>query len=213
VATGLLTPRQVWTGTAVALGLAAAGGAYLAWVAGWVIIAIGVAAIGATLAYTAGPWPFGYHGLGEVFVFGFFGIAAVVGSRYVHDSTAPLEAWLLAVPVGLLAAAILVANNVRDIDTDRVAGKRTLAVIIGRSATRVLFAVLVVGSLACIAVFGGLGVTPRPTLIALVASPLAVAPVRTVLREQAGPPLITALRATALLHLAVGVLLALGAAT
>lgn len=212
VASGLLTARQVWTGTGVTLGLAAAGGLYLAWVAGWVVIAIGVAAIGATLAYTGGPWPFGYHGLGELFVFGFFGITAVVGSRFVHDSTAPLEAWLLAIPVGFLAAAILVANNVRDIDTDRIAGKRTLAVIIGRPATRALFAALVVGSLVCIALFGGLGVTPRPTLVALIAVPLAVPPTRTVLREHTGPPLITALRATARLHLAVGVLLALGAA-
>ena len=86
-------------------------------------------------AYTGGPWPYGYHGLGEVFVFAFFGLAGVVGNRFVHDATLTQEAWLLAIPVGFLVTAILVANNVRDIDTDRTANKRTLAVILGRRRT------------------------------------------------------------------------------
>ncbi|MBI5156383.1 MAG: 1,4-dihydroxy-2-naphthoate octaprenyltransferase, partial [Acidimicrobiia bacterium] len=132
VASGLLTARRVWAATAVVLALAAAGGLYLAWISDWRLLVVGAAAIVATLTYTGGPWPYGYRGLGEVFVFGFFGLFAVVGSRFVHDATITAEAWLLAVPVGFLVTAILVANNVRDIDTDRTAGKRTLAVRLGR---------------------------------------------------------------------------------
>ncbi|HJN93901.1 MAG TPA: 1,4-dihydroxy-2-naphthoate octaprenyltransferase, partial [Dehalococcoidia bacterium] len=102
VATGLLTARQVWTGTAGVLTVAAGLGIYLAWISSWVIVAIGAASILAMLGYTGGPWPYGYRAFGELFVFVFFGLIAVVGSRYVHDTTAPLEAWLLAVPVGFL---------------------------------------------------------------------------------------------------------------
>jgi 1,4-dihydroxy-2-naphthoate polyprenyltransferase len=212
VASGLLTAGQVWAGTGLTLGLAAAGGIYLAWVAGWVVVAIGAAAIVATVAYTGGPWPYGYHALGEVFVFGFFGLAAVVGSRFVHDSSAPAESWLLALPVGFTVTAILVANNVRDIDTDRDAGKRTLAVTLGRRSTRALFIALIVASFAAVAAFGIAGLTPRPTLIALAAAPLAILPIRMVAREESGPRLITALKATALLHLALGALIGAGAA-
>lgn len=212
VAGGLLTAQQVWRGTALVLALAVGGGAYLAFRAGWVVVAIGVAAIGAALAYTGGPWPYGYRGLGEVFVFVFFGLAAVVGSRYVHDQTAPGAVWLLAIPVGFLVTAILVANNIRDIDTDPAAGKRTLAVLLGRTGTRVLHTALVVGAFGAIAVFAATGWIPGTAAIALAAAPLAVAPVRTVLRSTDGPGLIAALRGDARLHLAVGVLLAIGVA-
>jgi 1,4-dihydroxy-2-naphthoate octaprenyltransferase len=212
VAGGLLSARQVWLGTVAVVALACAGGAYLAWISDWQILAVGVAALLAMLAYSGGPWPYGYHGLGEVSVFAFFGLAGVVGSRFVHDSTAPASAWLLAVPVGFLVTAILVANNVRDIDTDRSSGKRTLAVVLGRPATRVLYATLVLGSFALIAAFAAFDLTPRLTLIALTALPLAVAPVRAVATQTAGPQLITALKANTRVHLAVGVLLAAGAA-
>ena len=212
VASGLLTPRQVWRGTAVVLGVATLAGGYLAWISGWPILAIGAAGIIAALAYSGGPRPYGYRGLGELFVFVFFGLAAVTGSRYVHDATVPVAAWLLAIPVGMLASAILVANNVRDVDTDAAVGKRTLAVRLGRSGTRVLYAALVVGALTTIAVFAVLRITPIATLLALAAAPLAVSPLRLVMRTVEGPPLIAALRATARLHLAVGVLLAIGAA-
>ena len=212
VASGLLTSHQVWVGTAVVLGLAVVGGAYLAWISGWPIIAVGVAAILALLAYTGGPWPYGYRGLGEVVVFIFFGVAAVVGSRYVHDATTTRAAWLLAIPVGFLVTAILVANNIRDIATDQAAGKRTLAVRLGRRNTRRLFAFLVFGAFAAILGYAVAGATPRWTLLALLALPLAVGPVRVIATTAAGPALIQALRATARLHFVVGALLALGAA-
>lgn len=212
VAGGLLTPRQVWAGTAVVVALAAAGGVYLAIISGWLIIVIGVAALVAAFAYTGGPWPYGYHGLGELSVFLFFGVAAVTGSRYVHDATIPADALALSVPVGLLAAAILVANNVRDIDTDRLAGKRTLAVMLGRDRTRGLFAALIGTAFVAVAAFAATGVTSPWTLLALAAVPLAVRPAAVVGTEVTGPPLIAALQATARLHLAVGVLLGLGAA-
>jgi 1,4-dihydroxy-2-naphthoate octaprenyltransferase len=202
----------VWIGTAVVLALGCAGGIYLAAISGWVVIAIGAAAIVALLAYTGGPWPYGYHGLGELFVFGFFGPAAVVGSRYVHDATIPADAWLLAIPVGLLVTAILVVNNVRDLETDRAAGKRTLAVLIGRAPTRVLFAVLVLGAFALIGGLAGLEVIDHGALIALTALPLAIGPIRAVATETAGEGLVAALKATARLHLVVGLLLAAGLA-
>lgn len=212
VSSGLLTARQVWTGTAVVLALAAAGGLYLAWISSWALLGVGLAAIVATLAYTGGPWPYGYRGLGEVFVFAFFGLAAVAGSRFVHDGHIPAYVWLLAIPVGFLVTAILVANNVRDIDTDRGIGKKTLAVHLGRGRTRILFAGLVYGAFALIAGFAAFDLTPRWTLLALAALPLAIAPVRIVTTHETGPELITALKATARVHLVVGVLLAIGLA-
>jgi 1,4-dihydroxy-2-naphthoate octaprenyltransferase len=212
VATGMLTARQVWIGTAVAVAVAAALGIYLAWISSWAIIAIGAASIVAMLGYTGGPMPYGYRGLGEVFVFVFFGLVAVVGSRYVHDATAPQEAWLLAVPVGFLVTAILVANNVRDIDTDRSAGKRTLAVRIGRPATRILFGGLVIGAFGLVAGYVAFGAVPAGSLIALAALPLAIRPVRSVASSTDGPVLVWALKATARLHALVGLLLGVGVA-
>jgi 1,4-dihydroxy-2-naphthoate polyprenyltransferase len=210
VATGLLTARQVWIGTALAIGIAAICGVYLAWISSWIIIAIGVASVIAMLSYTGGPWPYGYHGLGEAFVFIFFGVAAVVGSRFVHDATAPVDSWLLSVPVGFLVTAILVANNIRDIDTDRSTGKRTLAVALGRSGTRVLFTSLVVGAFVLIIGYAATESTASGTIIAIGAVPLAWRPIVTIWQATQGPPLIGALKATARLHLLVGVLLAVG---
>jgi len=210
VATGLLTARQVWTGTAAVLAVAAGFGAYLAWISSWIVIAIGAASILALLGYTGGPWPYGYRALGELFVFAFFGPVAVVGSRYVHDTTAPLEAWLLAVPVGFLATAILVANNVRDIDSDLASGKRTLAVLMGRRATRRLYGALIVAAFVLIAAFAAIGATRYGALVALVALPLAWLPIRNVSTRSDGPALIEALKANARLHGAVGALLAIG---
>ncbi len=212
VAAGLLSERTVWIGTGVAVAVAVSAGGYLIAIAGWVVAVIGLTSLLAMLGYVGGPKPYGYFGLGEVFVFLFFGLVATVGSRYVHDTIAPPDAWLLAVPVGLLVTAILVANNVRDIDTDRAAGKNTLAVFLGRRRTRALFAALVWGAFAAVLAFGGLGWTPRGTLIGLAAAPFAIPVIRTVYRATEGPPLIRALKGTARLHLAVGVLLAVGAA-
>ena len=129
---GLMPPRQVLLGVYVAFGVAVAAGAYLIAVAGWQLLLVGVASIAAGVLYTGGPRPYGYEGLGEVFVFLFFGVVAVAGSDFAQTDEWAWEAFVLAVPVGLLAAAILVVNNVRDLETDRRAGKRTLAVRLRR---------------------------------------------------------------------------------
>ncbi len=133
---GLVPPRQVLVATYVAFGLAVLAGAYLIATAGWELLLIGVASILAGVLYTGGPRPYGYEGLGEVFVFLFFGVVAVTGSYFAQVEQLAWEAFVLAVPVGLLASAILVVNNVRDLETDRRAGKRTLAVRLGRSRAR-----------------------------------------------------------------------------
>ncbi len=211
VASGLLTPRQMWTGVAMVFGLAIVGGIYLTFIAGWVILVIGAASLVAALGYTGGPFPYGYRALGEVFVFGFFGLVATVGSRYVHDMTAPAAAWLLAIPVGFLVTAILVANNVRDIDTDRATGKRTLAVVLGRAGTRVLFAVLMIGAPVVLAVCAATGWVPAWCALGLLITPLLPVPIRIVSRETTGPVLIGALKATARINALFGGLVALGA--
>ncbi len=131
---GLVPPQQVLVATYVSFGVAVLAGIYLIAVAGWQLLLVGAASIAAGVLYTGGPRPYGYEGLGELFVFLFFGIVAVAGSFFVQVEHLEWEAFALAVPVGLLASAILVVNNVRDIDTDRRAGKRTLAVRLGRRA-------------------------------------------------------------------------------
>src|ERR1700759_412670 len=136
---GLVPPRQVLIATYVSFGVAVLAGIYLVVVAGWQLLLVGGASILAGVLYTGGPRPYGYEGLGELFVFLFFGVVAVVGSYFVQRERLEWEAFALSVPVGLLAAAILVVNNVRDVDTDRRAGKRTLAVRLGRARTRVLY--------------------------------------------------------------------------
>ena len=132
VAAGWLTPRAMRRGLAVVIGLLLVVGAYLVSVAGPVLLVIGAASIASAIAYTGGPYPLGYHGLGDVFVLIFFGFVAVTGSVYVQSGSVPTLAWLSAVPVGCLATAILVVNNVRDVETDLVAGKRTLPARFGR---------------------------------------------------------------------------------
>ena len=211
VASGLLTSRQVWIATWVAFGVAALTGVYLAIISSWVILVIGVASVVAALTYVGGPSPYGYRGLGEVFVFVFFGVVATVASRFVHDSTAPLDAWLISIPIGFIVTAILVANNYRDIETDGATGKRTLAVIMGRHRTVQLFAALVYGSFVVIAVAAAAGPIPRWSLLALLAVPLGVPLVRTLGSTESGPELIGVLQGTARLHLVVAGLIALGA--
>jgi len=210
VATGLLSAEHMKRGIVIAFGLAAIAGVYLIWLAGWVILAIGVISIIAALGYTNGPIPYGYHGLGELFVFIFFGLVATVGTRYVYDRTAPADAWVSGISMGLLAAAILVANNVRDSDTDRVAGKRTLAVVLGRNPARVVYATMVLGSFAVVAAAVPVGTLPTWSLLTLLALPLTVPPIRTIFVETAGPPLIGVLKDTARLQLVFAALLAVG---
>lgn len=186
---GLMPPRMVLIGTYVAFGIAVAAGLYLAATAGWELIVVGAASILAGVLYTGGPRPYGYEGLGEVFVFLFFGLVAVVGSYYVQTEDLRWEAFALAVPVGLLASAILVVNNVRDIDTDRRAGKRTLAVRLGRQRARSLFvAMIVISFVVPVAIWlaGGLSAW---LLLSLASLPLAPPLVRTVLSHTDGPSL------------------------
>jgi len=211
VATGVITERQMWTATALTFGVAALAGIWLITIAGWIIAIIGVASILAGLGYVGGPRPYGYRGLGELFVFVFFGVVATVGSRFVHDQTFPLDAWLLAIPMGFLVTAILVANNIRDLETDRSVGKRTLAVILGRPKTEQLYAGLIYGAFIAITVFGTLRLTPLATLIAVFWLPWGVGLVRTIYNETSGAALIGALKATARLQLLVAFSLALGA--
>jgi 1,4-dihydroxy-2-naphthoate octaprenyltransferase len=207
---GLVPPRQVLVATYVTFGLAVLCGVYLIVLAGPVLLAIGAASILAGVLYTGGPRPYGYEGLGEVFVFLFFGIVAVAGSYYVQTERVEWEAFALAVPVGLLAAAILVVNNVRDIDTDRRAGKMTLAVRLGRERTRGLY-----GAMAYLAfplalvpwLFGSLDAW---LLLPLLALPLAVRLVRIVRTHSDGPTLNQALAGTGQLQLAFCLLLSAG---
>jgi 1,4-dihydroxy-2-naphthoate octaprenyltransferase len=205
---GLVPPRQVLMATYVTFGLAVLCGAYLVYVAGPVLLAIGAASILAGVLYTGGPRPYGYEGLGEVFVFLFFGIVAVTGSYFVQQETLEWEAFALAVPVGLLAAAILVVNNVRDIETDRRAGKRTLAVRLGRQQTRTLFsAMLLVADVALIPVAFALSAW---VLLPVLTLPLAARLARTVRGHVDGPTLNAALARTGMLQLAFCVLLSVG---
>ena len=208
VALGVISPRQMWVATWLAIAVAAVAGVFLTLIAGWIVLLIGVSSIVAMLGYVGGPAPYGYRGLGEVFVFVFFGLVATVGSRFVHNETAPLSAWLLAIPIGMLVTAILVVNNYRDIDTDRTAGKRTLAVIMGRERTRFFFATLVYGAFVAIAVFGVAGWTPVSSLFSCFLVPLGAIPVRIIYAKTDGPALVRALKGTARLHLWVGISIA-----
>ena len=207
---GLVPPRQVLIATYASFGLAVLFGIYLIAVAGPVLLLIGAASILAGVLYTGGPKPYGYEGLGELFVFTFFGLVAVTGSYYVQRLSLEWEAFALAVPVGLLASAILVVNNVRDLETDRKAGKRTLAVRLGRRRTRILFGAMIAVSYATAMLpwlFGSLG--PWVALVFLTL-PLAVPLVRSVSTHSDGPTLNEDLARTGMLEFAFCVLLSVG---
>ena len=207
---GLVPPRTVLVGTYVAFGVAVACGIYLAAVAGWEILAVGVASIAAGVLYTGGPRPYGYEGLGELFVFLFFGVVAVVGSYFVQTEELRWEAFALSVPVGLLASAILVVNNVRDVETDRRAGKRTLAVKLGRDRARRLFVAMTVLALITPVIVWLAGGLSAWVLLALAAAPLAVPLARTVMTRSDGAALNGALADTGRLLALFSVLLAAG---
>ena len=207
---GLVPPRQVLVATYATFGLAVLVGAYLIVVAGWQLLIIGVASILAGVLYTGGPRPYGYEGLGELFVFLFFGVVAVVGSFFVQVRHYDWEAFALSVPVGLLASAILVVNNTRDIDTDRRAGKRTLAARRGPDRSRLLFAAIVYASYP-LALGGWLfGPARAWLLLPFLTLPLAVPLVRLVRNHADGASLNQALAGTGQLQLAFCVLLSAG---
>jgi 1,4-dihydroxy-2-naphthoate polyprenyltransferase len=209
---GLVPPRQVLVATYVAFGLAVVCGAYLIATAGWELLLVGAASILAGVLYTGGPRPYGYEGLGEVFVFLFFGVVAVTGSYFAQVEELTWEAFVLAVPVGLLAAAILVVNNVRDLETDRRAGKRTLAVRLGRRRARGLYGAMVYVAFLSVPV-PWLAGSPDLTawvLLPWLALPLAVPIVRIVRNRSDGPSLNGALARTGMLQLVFCALLSAG---
>jgi 1,4-dihydroxy-2-naphthoate octaprenyltransferase len=207
VGSGAATPRQVLVAAGLAFAVAAVAGLALAALSSWWLVAVGVVCIVAAWTYTGGPLPYGYRALGEVFVFVFFGLVAVVGTTYAQTRTLPGLAFAVAVPIGLLSVALLVVNNLRDIDGDALVGKRTLAVLLGDRATRLAYVGLLVVAFGVVAAVG----VDRPwVLLALVGAPLAVPPGRTVLTGGRGPALIGALQGTGLLTLSTGMLLAAG---
>ncbi|HWG73614.1 MAG TPA: 1,4-dihydroxy-2-naphthoate polyprenyltransferase [Acidimicrobiales bacterium] len=209
VASGLASPPAVRAAALAAFAVAAVAGLALAVAVGPQLLAVGAAAIAAAWFYTGGPRPYGYAGMGELFVFVFFGLVATAGTAYVQlDRLTALSA-LAAVPVGLLAVALLVVNNLRDIDGDATAGKRTLAVRLGAPATRALYQGCLLASFALTVAVAAW----RPwALLALVALPLAVPPARRVRHRESGRGLIEVLGATGRLQIAFGALLTVGIA-
>jgi 1,4-dihydroxy-2-naphthoate octaprenyltransferase len=206
---GLVAPSAVWRATLLTFGLAGLIGLYLVWVGGWPILLVGLLSILSGMAYTGGPWPLGYHGLGDLFVFVFFGVVAVTGSAYLQTGELESVALVASVPVGLLVTAILVVNNLRDVETDRAAGKRTLAVRLGRPATRLQYALLVLGAYVAPLVLWLSGPLGRPLWLPWLTLPLGLALVRLVLSGVEGPILNQALKRTGQLHLLFGCLFAL----
>jgi 1,4-dihydroxy-2-naphthoate octaprenyltransferase len=199
VGSGAAAPREVLVAAGLAFAVAAVAG----------LVAVGAACIGAAWTYTGGPLPYGYRALGEVFVFVFFGLVAVVGTTFAQTLTLPGLAYAVSVPIGLLIVDLLVVNNLRDIEGDALAGKRTLAVLLGDRATRKVFVGLLVAAFAVVVAVAFV----RPWVgLALLGAPLAVPPARTVLTGGRGSALIGALQGTGLLTLATGILLAAGLA-
>jgi 1,4-dihydroxy-2-naphthoate octaprenyltransferase len=210
VASGMVTPRAMLVAIAVAMAVAAGAGIALAAIVSWWLVLIGLGAFIALLGYSGGPHPYASAGLGEVFVFVFFGLIATLGSSYVQHRMLPATAWVAAVATGLLAVAILVVNNLRDVPTDAIAGKRTLAVRIGEARTRQLFVVAIGVGVALAVVGEPIAAMSAWPLLALIAVPLAREPLSAVRQGGVGRALIPALGGTGKLELAVAVLLAAG---
>jgi len=207
---GLVPPSQVLAATYISFALACLCGAYLVYVAGWALLAIGAASILAGVLYTGGPRPYGYEGLGEVFVFLFFGVVAVAGSYYVQTQQWAWQAFLCAIPVGLLASAILVVNNVRDLETDRRAGKRTLAVRLGRERTRTLYGAMLTLAFLTAPLPWVFGSMTAWLLLPWAAIPIALRLTDVVRTRTDGPSLNVALAGTGMLQLLFCLLFAAG---
>lgn len=201
---GLLSTKEMIAGMWLAFALATLTGAYLVWAAGWPVVAVGIASILAAIAYTGGPWPTGYHALGDVFTFVFFGPVAVAGTYFVQAGAVSSLAWLASIPVGCTVTMILVVNNLRDIPTDRKTGKRTLGVVLGDRGTRAWFVLLaaVVGAIPVIAALTGM------TAWGILALPIGTwwlrAPLKAVLSGVQGRALNPVLKATARFNLMFG---------
>jgi 1,4-dihydroxy-2-naphthoate polyprenyltransferase len=209
VAAGLAPPRQVLSAAWLSFAVAGVAGLVLAAVTSWWLLPVGLACVAAAWFYTGGPRPYGYSGLGEVFVFRFFGVVAVAGTAYVQMGRLSWLAVAAAVPAGLLACALLMVNNLRDIRTDTVAGKRTLAVMLGDARSRVAYVAAVALPFA---VAAGLAFMRPLVLLVVLAAPLARRPVQLVRAGASGPALIKALGQTGKLQLAFGIAFTVGLA-
>jgi 1,4-dihydroxy-2-naphthoate octaprenyltransferase len=213
---GLIPPRTVRNAAYLVLGLALMVGTYLAWVGGWPIVVVGLLSLVCAVAYTGGPFPLAYHGLGDLFVFVFFGLVAVAGTYWVQALDLPLEALLAGAGVGAMNTAILVMNNLRDLDTDRMSGKRTLAVRIGRSGSKAEFLTLVAFALAVPSLGMALVQWTPWTLLSLGSVASLAGPTQAILRYRPEsdprsliPPLGGTARAAGLYGLLLGIGLAL----
>ncbi len=210
VGSGAARPRTVLAAALVCFAVAGVAGLVLSALSSWWLIAVGAIAVAAAWGYTGGAKPYGYRALGEVSVFVFFGLIAVGGTAYVQTERVTVTGVLVAVPVGLLACALLVANNLRDIPGDIRARKRTLAVVLGDHRTRLLYEALVIAPFAFVVVLAARD--HGPPFIALAAAPLALGAVSPVHTGAAGPALVPTLKATGQLTLAFAILLAVGLA-
>jgi len=206
---GLLRPSQVKVGMIVVFGLATVLGLYLAWLGGWPIILIGVAAILSAIAYTGGPFPLGYYGLGDVFVFLFFGIAAVAGTYYIQAGFVSAAAWWMTIPPGLIITAILVVNNLRDLENDRKAGKHTLAVLLGERATKIQYLICIIAAYLVLPLAAWLGVISWLSLLAWASLLTAIRTSRVVFTQR-GRPLNAALAGTSQTALLYSILFSIG---
>ena len=204
---GLLTPAEVALGSWVTFGAAALAGLYLVSVGGLPILIVGVSAIAAGVLYTGGPWPLGYNGLGDVFAFVYFGLVAVIGTGYLHLGEVPPSLVWASVPVACIVTAILVTNNLRDIETDRKAGKRTLAVRLGPAGAKLEYVALLAVAYAVPLALWLAGQLPAWVLLPLLSAPLAV---RLAKNVWSGQNLIPALKGTGKLHLIFSLLFSAG---
>ena len=206
---GLLTSEQVIKGMWMSFGIAALFGVYLVFIAGWIIVLIGVLSIAAAAAYTGGPYPLGYYGLGDLFVFVFFGLVAVCGTYYVQVGGINSSVLWASIPMGLLITAILVVNNLRDIDTDRGAGKKTLTVRLGVTGTRLEYSFCIFGAYVVPLCMWIVGMESAWISLVLLSSPLALSLVRKIWHER-GRDLNTALAMTGQLALLYSLLFSAG---
>ena len=206
---GLIPPATVRNMMLVTFALAALCGAYLIYVGGWPILLIGLFSIASGILYTGGPYPLGYNGMGDIFTFIFFGVIAVVGTDYLHSGAVRPVAVLASLPVAMLVTSIIVVNNLRDAPTDKVAGKRTLAVIYGEMFARSEYALLVLGAYLTAPLTWMWGGASPFVLLVWLSVPLALNLIDRV-GKQRGRPLNLALRDTGRLHMVFGALLTLG---
>jgi len=206
---GLLSPRQVMLGMWITFGLAALIGLYLIALSGWPIVVIGILSIASGIAYTGGPFPLGYNGLGDLFVFIFFGLVAVCGTYYVQALTLSAAVIWTSIPIGLLATAILVVNNLRDIETDRAAGKKTLAVRFGVRGAQIEY-LLLIGISYAVPLLMWLSGVSKPWIMLAWLSLLLVKPLVNLMMNEKGRPLNQALAGTARLELIYGFLFSVG---